>query len=82
MKYTIVYIDFAHIERTAQVRVEEPAPGEFYATDLGEGLTQPDEHKVLGCSKTCSAVVHWKPVKAAITELLGGRELMSYKELV
>lgn len=40
----------------------------FWAQNLG----------VFGCSKRCSNVVHWKPIKAAITNLLGGRELISY----
>lgn len=80
MIYTITYTDFNGTVRESQVRAVETTDG-FYVTDLGHGLTQGATHKHLGCSKTMSPVIHWKPIRAAINDLLGGRALISYAEV-
>lgn len=78
--YDIVYTDFDGSTKEHQVKIVEPSEGEFYALDTCTGVNNPPGTKTLGCSKTMSSVVHWKPIRAAITDLLGGRTLVSYKE--
>lgn len=66
---TYRYIDFDRTSKDGKCNVHENSDG-FYVI----GITGPQ-----GCSKTMSPVTHWKPIKAAITDLLGGRELLSYE---
>jgi len=62
------YTDFDGSVCTGECDVHECNDG-FYVTGV-TGLQ--------GCSKTKSPVVYWKPVRAAIEDLLGGREMLSY----
>lgn len=78
--YDIVYTDFDGSAKSHQVKVVEPTEGEFYALDTCTGVNNPPGTRTLGCSKTMSATIHWKPIRAAITDLLGGRTLVSYEE--
>lgn len=66
---TYRYIDFDGSELVGECQVRESSDG-FCVW----GLTGPQ-----GCSKIMNPAIHWKPVKAAITDLLGGRNLISYK---
>jgi hypothetical protein len=68
MRVTYKYTEFNGDTFTGECTVHECNEG-FYAT----GVVGPQ-----GCSKTQSPVVHWKPIKAAIADLLGGRVLHSY----
>lgn len=64
------YLDFDGSVKTSTAEVREPVEGEFYA--FGD----------LGCGKTCSAVMHWKPIKAALQALTGlDRPIQSYEEI-
>lgn len=66
---TYSYIDFDGAERVGECQVRESSDGVCVW-----GLTGPQ-----GCSKIMCPVIHWNPIKAAITDLLGGRSLVSYK---
>lgn len=62
------YVDFDGQAKVGQCKVYETRDG-FYVI----GITGPG-----GCSKTMSPVAHWKPIRSAIEDLLGGRQLMKY----
>ena len=66
---TFRYKDFDGAELVGECQVRETSDG-FCVW----GLTGPQ-----GCSKIKDPAIHWKPVKAAIVDLLGGRELLDYK---
>lgn len=63
------YVDFDGTERVGECQVRE-SPDGFCVW----GITGPQ-----GCSKIMDPAMHWKPIKAAITDLLGGRVLISYE---
>lgn len=63
------YVDLDGSAKTGQCWVYENRDGFFVA-----GVVGPQ-----GVSKTKSPVMHWKPIRAAITELLAGRKLVSYR---
>jgi len=66
---TYKYVDFDGAELTGECEVRESSDG--FAV---WGITGPQ-----GYSKIKCPAIHWKPVKAAIEDLLGGRQLLSYK---
>ena len=66
---TYRYKDFDGTELVGECQVKESTDG-FCVW----GITGPQ-----GCSKIMSPAIHWKPIRSAITDLLGGRELLSYE---
>lgn len=66
---TYRYTDFDGQTKSGECRIHENRDG-FHVI----GITGPG-----GCSKTMSPVAHWKPIRSAINDLLGGRVLIDYK---
>lgn len=66
---TYRYQDFDGSSKDGECSVHTNSDG-FYVM----GITGPG-----GCSKTKSPVAHWKPIRSAIEDLLGGRLLLEYK---
>lgn len=67
MQATFTYTDFDGSTKTSTAQIFEVRDG-FYAQNL----------ETFGRGKTMSPAIHWKPIRAAITDLLGGRTLISY----
>lgn len=66
---TYRYKDHDGIELVGECHAVETPEG-FYVV----GLTGP-----AGQSKVMSPAIHWKPIRAAIQDLIGQRTLLSYK---
>lgn len=66
---TYRYTDLDGVQLVGECQAVETAEG-FYVV----GLTGPS-----GSSKTMSPAIHWKPIRAAIQDLIGERALQSYK---
>ena len=65
------YVDFDGQQKTGDCEIVESLSG-FCVN----GITGPQ-----GCSKVMDPAIYWKPVRAAILGLLGGRDLVSYEVL-
>lgn len=66
---TYEYTDFDGQTLTGECQVRENSDGLYVMGIVGPG----------GCSKTFSPAIHWKPIRSAINDLLGGRTLIDYK---
>ncbi len=67
MNVKFEYVDFDGMSRVSEAKIHEEGEW-FWAENLAK----------FGCGKRVSSVLHWHPVRAALRELTGGREIRGW----